>query len=62
MLAYDIEAEIAAAKVRLGYRADEPVDGPTVCAELPDHMHGAFWERQINWWAQINDVDPNAEV
>jgi aldehyde:ferredoxin oxidoreductase len=43
-----LEAEIAAAKVRLGYGPQDPVWPPALVEqELPEELRQPFWRRQV---------------
>jgi hypothetical protein len=57
----DIEAEISAAKVRLGFGPQDPVDPRLVVSELPDGLERAFWQRQINRYFVSQGIGVNDE-
>lgn len=57
----DLESEISAAKVRLGYGPDDPVSPANLVEqELPAELRAPFWARQIRAWFETQDIDPDA--
>jgi hypothetical protein len=56
----DLEVEITAAKVRLGYGPDDPVSPANLVEqELPAELRAPFWARQIRAWFVAQGIDPD---